>query len=290
MTYTRQHLTPALGPPRREADDGWIEFELRWSPPGGMRSLPSTAGHNPVRRRARSQREQRHPARDPSEGMRIGRFVRVAIVGLSIGGAALLPKQAAACTAAEPVRVLVDGVTFALPAWAQPHIDPIEAVPQRFVVRDGRRIREFCQKNQKAAPVRNFSFNRSALTAIAARDADLSQLSGLHLLAVLTAPPSGGQPVQDSSGDPVEGGLYRRKNHVGAYELTSTSPMLFGAPVRAYCGRAGTLTPSTTCDAWGRMPNGSLIRVKINDQSHALGTWPATFLAVEHFIRSLQQP
>lgn len=187
------------------------------------------------------------------------------------------------CVPAETVRVKIQDTVYRLPAAFQPDIYSKELRTQ-FRVETGRH--EYCQKPEDSPPdAEGFSLDARSLDRIAAQQPELSRLQGLDLVAVHHAPASH-HPAENPSGYLVNDGLFRRVDHQGTFELFSTEPLLFGSTISAFCGRAPTQEPSISCDIWGQIIPGTLVRVQLVDTTHPFDDWPQTLAEVERLVGS----
>jgi hypothetical protein len=195
------------------------------------------------------------------------------------------------CVPAETVRVKIQETVYRLPAVFQPYISVgNKAFPIQYKIRGGWRIKEYCQKPEDPPPTAgSFGFGQKSIDLIATRRPEFSHLRELDVIAVHNSPASH-HPAERASGSLVNGGLYRRLDHKGSFELFSTGPLLFGGQISALCGSAATHEPSISCDIWGQIAPGILVRVQLNDSTHPLSEWPRTLEEVERLIKSFATP
>lgn len=190
------------------------------------------------------------------------------------------------CNFADPVRFLLNGVEYRVPAALQPAYSPEGAVPTRDYFPNGVRAKLYCQlKDDQPAAVQAIIFPKSQLDAWAASNSLFAQLSNINPLAIgqTFIPP----PRLSEGGDVTPDGLFRRIARGPRYELVSTGPLLFGSPITADGGPAGTQQPSLRCTIWGRLPDGSLLTLGVLDTNKPRESWPEMLKHVERFILSL---
>lgn len=190
------------------------------------------------------------------------------------------------CVPADPVRVLLDGVEYRLPAPLQPFIAG-ETIYTRDTFATGVRTQEYCQPPDVAPEaIKSFSLDLRALSRVAAADARFARLAELHQVVLYKKPPPP-LPNSELPGELVAEGRFRQIDHGSSRDLISTGPIFAGASVNASCGPAPTLTPSTLCIVYGRLPSGSRVRIMLLDTTHPLDVWPETFAQVEAFLNSM---
>lgn len=195
------------------------------------------------------------------------------------------------CVPAETVRVKIQNTVYRLPASFQPSIHGRKKnFPTRDTFQGGIRIQQYCQKpDDPPFAADTIILGRQDLDRIVAQRPELSQLRGLDIVSLIYAPASR-QPAEKASGSLMSGGLFRRVDHKGSFELFSTGPLMFGSPIRARCGRAPTRERANSCTIWGQIEPGTLINVHLIDTTHPIGEWPRTLGGVEQLIRSVGTP
>lgn len=216
--------------------------------------------------------------------------VLVAIIAIvAFGVAAVMVQDTildATCTPADPVRIALDGVEYRIPATLRPFLDG-EGVHTRYISDHiGRRKPQYCQSPDEApAAVRSFSLDNTTLARLAAANPRFAKLAELGILVLSAAPPAP-RAIPEPNGELVADGLFRRTGNSVDYELVSTGPLFFGAPVHADCRPSASPKPSHVCSVVGRLPSASRARVRILDRTHPLTDWPDTLAQVEALLRS----
>lgn len=194
---------------------------------------------------------------------------------------------AAPCHSADPVRLLLNGIEYRVPAALQPFYSPEQALKtEDYFPKGGSRTRRYCQSPQDGpARVDSISFPSKALVAWAREDTGRAELAGIFPIAIGRSlnpyPPvtEGGQPTPD--------GLFRRIDRASHFEIVSDNPIFFRAGVSAVCSRSGSQQPSNRCTIWGRLPDRSLVKLGVLDAEKPIETWPRMLRQVESFILSL---
>jgi hypothetical protein len=191
------------------------------------------------------------------------------------------------CVVADPVHLAIDGIEYNIPAALQPFYSPAEAIKTRDYFPNNYRTKQYCQASTAVPPtVRIILFRARELTAWAEQNPRYGRLAGVYPLSVEAA--ANAPPRTLTDGEIIDDGLFRRVDHGRArYELVSTRPLLFGAPIFADCLPAGTERPSISCRISGRLPVGSLITVDVHNTMHPRESWPQLLEQVEQFLTSL---
>lgn len=194
---------------------------------------------------------------------------------------------AAPCTSADPVRFLLNGIEYRVPAALQPFYSPEHALTtEDYFPKGGSRTRRYCQSSRDApAVVDGISFPDKPLRAWAREDASRAELAGIFPLHIdkSVSPRS---PISDE-GRTIGGGLFRRIDRVKGFEIVSIEPLLFGGRITASCGPAGTQQPSNRCTIRGRLSDQSHVTLGVLDSEKPIEAWPRMLQQVEAFISSL---
>ncbi|MGT2435740.1 hypothetical protein ACU4GH_07645 [Bradyrhizobium betae] len=192
----------------------------------------------------------------------------------------------ATCERADPVRLRLNGIEYRIPAALQPDYSPPEALPTRDYFPNGVRAKQYCQHSQDPpAAVDRIAFPPKQLSAWASQDASRAELAGIFPLGIYRS----SRPIQPvaEGGQPMPDGLFRTVTRGQRIEITSIQPIFFGSIINAGCDPAATQKPSARCTIWGRLPDGSAIRLGVLDSEKPIRVWPLMLQQVETFISSM---
>jgi hypothetical protein len=166
------------------------------------------------------------------------------------------------CTPADPVRVTIRGIQYAIPAMLQPGFFRHESlISKRFDRKSGQD--QYCQQSGAAPPeIFEFGVNSRDLRRLAAADPRLTLLAKVHQITVAGLP--------DKPTDRSDAALPIAKPD------TSIIPSgVFSDPVRVSCERSKNPQYYSPCHLWFHLPGPISVRVWLGSPTTFPDpTWP----------------